>query len=402
MRRRRVKITGIGPVTPAGIGRDEFWKGILEPVSRVRPFAKLGEQYGPLVAAYMDGFDIGNYIDRTLLPKGAARHTLFAVAGSVLALQDAGLSREDFAAANGAIVTGTSLMDFGGTISTIDAVHRRGVRGAQGRAVYTANLASVPTALNEAFGMAARSMVIQSSCCSGLDAIGYSANLVATGEVDMVICGGTEAPLHRCPLLELRATGLTPMTDEMPERLARPFDLWRTTGVVSEGASMFLIEPENSPRRGYSYITGYAFANDKPGDLCGGMATAGKQAIADARLRTDQIDVINAWGPGHKLIDQMEAQAMKDLFQGHLANIPAVSIKGSVGSPLGSAPAIQVATAALGHRFGMIPPTVNWDYADPACPLNLSNQPRSISHAVTLVNAHGLAGVNSSLILERC
>lgn len=218
----------------------------------------------------------------------------------------------------------------------------------------------------------------------------------------MVICGGTEAPLHRCPLLELRATGLTPMTDEMPERLARPFDLWRTTGVVSEGASMFLIEPENSPRRGYSYITGYAFANDKPGDLCGGMATAGKQAIADARLRTDQIDVINAWGPGHKLIDQMEAQAMKDLFQNHLANIPAVSIKGSVGSPLGSAPAMQVAAAALGHRFGMIPPTVNWDYADPACPLNLSNQPRSIGHAVTLVNAHGLAGVNSSLILERC
>ncbi|HWA11341.1 MAG TPA: beta-ketoacyl synthase N-terminal-like domain-containing protein [Opitutaceae bacterium] len=402
MRRRRVKITGIGPVTPAGIGREEFWKGILEPVSRVRPFAKLGEEYGPLVAAYMDKFDVGQYLDRKLLPKGAARHTLFAVAGSVLALQDAGVSKEEFAAANSAIITGTSLMDFGGTISTIDSVARRGVRGAQGRAVYTANLASVPTALNEAFDMASRSMVIQSSCCSGLDAIGYAANLIATGEADMVLCGGTEAPLHRCPLLELRATGLTPMTDEMPERLARPFDLWRTTGVVSEGASMFLIEAEKSPRQGYSYITGYAFANDKPGDLCGGIATAGKQALADARLRPDQVEAINAWGPGHKLIDQTEVQAMIDLFHSDLAGIPAVSIKGSVGSPLGAAPAIQVAAAALGHRCNAIPPTVNWEYPDPSCPLNLSNQARSVAHAVTLVNAHGLAGVNSSLILEKC
>ncbi len=402
MNRRRVKITGIGPVTPAGIGRDDFWKGILEPVSRVRPFVKLGDQYGPLVAAYIDGFDINRHIERSKLPKGAARHTLFAVAGSILALQDAGISQEEFAAANNAIVTGTSLMDFGGTISTIDAVHKRGPRAAHGRAVYTANLASVPTALNEAFGMSARSMVIQSSCCSGLDAIGYAANLVATGESDMILCGGTEAPLHRCPLLELRATGLTPMTDEMPERLARPFDLWRTTGVVSEGASMFVIEPETSPRPGYSYITGYAFANDEPNDLCGGMAVAARQAMASARIRPEQVDVINAWGPGHKLIDETEARAMNQVFQSLLPGIPVVSIKGSIGNPLGAAPAIQLATAALGHRFGLIPPTVNWDYPDPSCPFNLSNQPRSVSHAVTLINAHGLAGVNAALVLERC
>src|SRR6266498_3217557 len=116
MKRRRVKITGIGPVTPAGIGREEFWKGILEPVSRVRQFKDLGEEYGPMVAAYIDRFNIAKYVDRTLLPKGAARQTLFAVAGAVLAVQDAGISQEDLAKLQCAVVTGSSIMDFGGTI----------------------------------------------------------------------------------------------------------------------------------------------------------------------------------------------------------------------------------------------------------------------------------------------
>lgn len=403
MRRRRVKITGIGPVTPAGIGREEFWKGILEPVSRVRPYLGLPEQDGPLVAAYMDKFEISNYCDRTLLPKGSARHTLFAVAGAMLALQDAGLSPADLKGKNCAIVTGSSLLDFGAIGNAIDTVQRRGPRAAKGKVVYTTTLTSVPDAINQVLGITARAMTLQSSCCSGGDAIGFARDLVATGEADIAICGGTEAPLHRFPILELRAAGLTPPTTEMSERLARPFDLWRTTGVVSEGASMLVIEPENSPRRGYSYITGYAFANDAPGDLCGGMAEASRLALADARVRPIDIEEISAWGPGHKLIDEAESIAMQKVFpDGILAQIPTVSIKGAIGNPLGAAPAIQVAAAALSQRFGVIPPTVNWHYPDPACPLNLSSQPRSIEHARTLINAHGVGNVNASLVLERC
>jgi 3-oxoacyl-(acyl-carrier-protein) synthase len=403
MKRRRVKITGIGPVTPAGIGREEFWQGILEPVSRVRPFAKFGKEYGSFVAAYLDNFDVGRYLeDRSVLPNGAARHTLFAVAGIILAVKDAGISREELAGINSAIVVGSSLMDFGGITSSTDAVHRRGVRGAQGRTIYTTNITSIPDAINQTFGLAARTMTVQNSCCSGLDAMGYASDLVATGEADLVLCGGTEAPLHRCPLLELRAAGLTPETTEMPERLARPFDLWRTTGVVSEGAAMFVIEPEASPRRGYSFISGYGFANDDATDLCSGLTASARLALAEARIKLGEVEVINAWGPGHKLIDQAEARAMQRLFEDQLPGIPVVSLKGAIGSPLGAAPAIQVAAAALGQRFGVIPPTVNWQYPDPTCPLNLSNQIRSVAHAVTLINSHGVGKVNANLVLERC
>jgi 3-oxoacyl-[acyl-carrier-protein] synthase II len=403
MKRRRVKITGIGPVTPAGIGREAFWSGILEPVSRIRPYAKFGEEYGPFVAAHISAFDIGKYInDRSLLPKGAARHTLFAVAGAALALADAGIQASELREADCVIITGSSLMDFGGITSSTDAVHKRGAAAAIARTIFTTNITSVPEAINRMLGITARTMTLQNSCCAGMDAIGQAAALVSEGKAEIALCGGTEAPLHRCPLLELRAAGLTPTTTEMPERLARPFDLWRTTGVVSEGACMFVIEPETSKRRGYSYVAGYGFANDRPTDSCGGMKAAGKIALADAGLRPEEIDAINAWGPGHKFIDEGEARAMVDLFKSALAEIPAVSIKGAIGSPLGAAPAIQVAVTALAQKFGIIPPTVNWEYPDPACPLNLSGHARNVDHVYTLINSHGVGSVNSSLLLARC
>jgi 3-oxoacyl-(acyl-carrier-protein) synthase len=402
MNRRRVKITGIGPVTPAGIGKELFWKGILEPVSRVRPFTKLEPELGPFVAAFIEGLHIDQYVPRASVPKGSARHTLFAIAGAALALRDAGMSSDDFVHANTVVVAGACVMDFEGIIRTVEAVTEKGVRGAQGRAVYTTNAAAIAATVGEVLGIPARTMSVQSSCCTGLDAIGHAARLVGSGEADIAICGGTDAPLFQCPLVELRAVGMTPDTTDNAKKLDRPFDMWRTTGVVSEGACMFVIETETSPRPGYSFVTGYAYSNDRPKELCSGMAVAMKQALADANIRAAQVECISAWGPGHRLIDAAEARMLDEVFGKQLAGIPALSIKGSIGNPLGAAGAIQVAAAALSQKTGYIPPTVNWQFPDPDCPLNLCANQRHISHDVTLVNAHGLSGVNSSLILHRC
>lgn len=402
MKRRRVKITGIGPVTPAGIGRDAFWQGILEPVSRIRPYNKFGEEFGPFVAAYISAFDIRKYYGDADLPKGSARHTLFAVAGVLLALEDAKISRKQLGKSHCAIVTGSSLVDFGGIGNAIEAVQERGARGAQARVVYTTTLSAIPDVINKVCGIVARTMTVQTSCCSGIDAIGHAADLVASGEVEIALCGGTESPLHRFPMLELRAAGLTPTTAELPERIARPFDKWRTTGVVSEGACMFVLEPDSSPRPGYSYVAGYAFANDEPDSLCSGITAAAKLAIAQARLRPSLIEAVSAWAPGHKLIDEGEARALTHIFGATLPGVPVSSIKGAIGAALGAAPAIQVGAAALAQRFSTIPPTVNWTHSDPACRLNLSNKPRAIAHASTLVNAHGVGSLNTCLVLERC
>lgn len=402
MKRRRVKITGIGPVTPAGIGREAFWKGIQEPVSRVRPYGRIGEAFGPFVAAHIERFSIVKYADRTLIPKGAARHTLFAVAGAVLALEDAGIALEELRGAASAVITGSSIMDFGGTLSSIDGVARRGVEVAQPRVLYAIGVGSVPSAINEVLGINGRTVAFSNQCSSGLDAVGHAADMISRGEIDIAICGGTEAPLHRFPMIELRAAGLTPASIEMSDRLARPFDLWRTTGVVGEGCCIMILEGEESPRRGYSYVSGYGFASDEYDDLCSGMVDAGRFAMAQARVRPSDIDVINAWGPGHKLVDRGEGFAMQKLFGSALPGIATLSIKGSIGTPLGAAPAIQLAAAALAQRFDTIPPTVNWQRPDPECPFDLAAHSRAIDHRWTLINSHGLGALNSSMVIERC
>ena len=402
MRRRRVKITGVGPVTPAGIGREAFWRGIQEPVSRVRRYTELGEEFGPFVATCVDGFDLREYFPPALgHGRGLARHTEFALAGTMLALADAGISLDDVRSATTAIAIGASSMDFGAICRSIDSTFRRGVRGALHPLIYVVSPASIGGSIVDKLGLRGRSIALQSSCCAGIDAIGFATDVVARGEADIAICGGSEAPLHRHPMLELRAAGLTPRNAEDPEKQCRPFDLWRTTGVIGEGASVFILEPESSPRKALAWVDGYAFASDVSPTPLSGLADAAIEAIANAGLRSRDIDALDAWGPGHRQIDALEVVAMRRVFGELLKALPTASIKGAIGNPLGAAGAIQVASAVMALQIGVIPPTVNWEHPDPACNLSLSSESRALFPRNVLVNAHGLSGSNASVVLTR-
>jgi 3-oxoacyl-(acyl-carrier-protein) synthase len=245
-------------------------------------------------------------------------------------------------------------------------------------------------------------MAIQGACCSGIDAIGQAAERVASGESDLAICGGAEAPVFYHPMLELKMAGLAPGNPDRPERQCRPFDLWRTTGVIGEGACLFVLEPENSPRPGYAWVDGYSFTNNSPGDDSEGLERAIRFTLANAHTSIAEVDAISAWGPGHRQLDAAEAQSLRRIFGPRLDEIPASSIKGAIGNPLAAAGAIQVGAALLGMRRGFIPPTVNWEFPDPQCSLNLSGAARWLSSGVTLINGHGLLGTNSCLLLRRC
>jgi 3-oxoacyl-(acyl-carrier-protein) synthase len=202
-------------------------------------------------------------------------------------------------------------------------------------------------------------------------------------------------------MIGFNAAELSPATDEDPEKLCRPFDLWRTTGVLGEGACMFILEPEESPRKALAWITGYGLANDHDGQTAMGLAAAIKAALANARRHTHEVGYINAWGTGHRHIDANESRALQAVFGAHLANIPVSSIKGSIGTALGASGPIQAASTILSILYEILPPTVNWETSDPGCPLNLSNLPRRVQPLVAIVNAHGLSGSNSALVLEK-
>ncbi len=400
MKRRRVKITGIGFVTPAGIGKEAFTKGILSGKSFVGPVTRFDPAAGPFVASEILDFKLKNYLPE-IVKLRLPRHTQFALAATKLALGDAGLSIDEVDSSSPLIVLGTSLMDSEVVNKTIESVERRGPRYGLKRVVYDGPVSSIAGAIAR-WITTGRTLSLQSACCAGSDAIGHAAAMVSSGESDLAICGGTEAPICYHPMLELKMAGLSPDSAETPEQLSRPFDLWRTTGVIGEGACVLVLEPESSPRPGYAFVSGYAFAtdpSDRPGE---GLREASQLCLANANLKRNEIDHISAWGPGHREIDRVEATVLRDVFGSVIDGISVTSIKGAIGNPLGAAGAIQAGCAALCIRDSFVPATVNWQFPDPECRLNLSAETRFCEIRAALVNSHGLSGTNSCLVLKQC
>lgn len=398
--RRRVKITGIGPVTPAGIGRDEFFRGINQSVSRVRRLDKWETDSNAFVGAEVPEFDLKHYAPEEN-PRRMSRHTQFALVAGKLAMQDAGLTPETCASLSPMVVTGTSIMDIDRIGRGIETVIKKGPRYTPNSIIYEASTVNVAGKIAKLVGEGTRMFTMQTSCCSGLDAIGQAFELVATGQTDLAIAGGSESPFAYYPMLAFNASELSPTAQENPEKACRPFDLWRTTGVLGEGAAMLVLEPEHSPRPAYAWISGYGYANDLEGQTTSGLLQAARQAMANARIQVGAIDYINAWGPGHRQIDHQEARVLQTLFGDRLKEIATVSLKGAIGTALAASGAIQTASVALSFARGQLPPTVNWETPDPNCPLNLSGQPRFIEPQAAMVNSHGLSGSNTTLILER-
>jgi 3-oxoacyl-(acyl-carrier-protein) synthase len=400
MKRRRVKITGLGFVTPAGVGRDEFERGILEPVSRVELLTRFPTEAGAFVGAEIKGFKLERYV-KAVNSKRMPRHTQFALAATEMAAADAGLTLPQLKDRGALVMIGATLMDFGTINKGVDLILRHGPVSALPTSVSSALVSGIGAAVGDLIGGTTRTLSLQSACCSGLDAIGQAADMIATGEADIALCGGTEAPLHFHPMLELKLAGLAPGNPELPERQCRPFDRWRTTGVIGEGACVMVLEAEGQGGPAYAHIEGHAYASDASNQPCVGLLEAMRLAVGNAGLRPKDIDAVSAWGPGHKTLDAAEAMMMERFFGNDLAELPVYSLKGAIGNPLGAAGAIQAGCAALGLKHGFIPPTVNWKYPDPSCRLNLSAAARYVAHERTLVNAHGLSGTNACLILHR-
>jgi 3-oxoacyl-(acyl-carrier-protein) synthase len=369
-------------------------------VSRVAATRKFPDEAGSFVSAEVKNFKLEHHVPE-VSSKRMPRHTQFAVAATAMALADAGMRFEDLRGRLPVVMIGASLMDFGSINKGVEMIVRKGPVNGLPSTVYSASVSSISGTIGEIIGGTTRTLAVQSACCAGTDAIGQAVEMVASGETDLAISGGTEAPVYFHPMLELKLAGLATGNPEFPERQCRPFDLWRTTGAIGEGACVLLLEPETSPRPGYAFVDGYAFASDPLNEPGAGLYDAMSLAVANAGLHLSQIEHVSAWGPGHKVIDKAEAAALGRLFGPGLRELPISSIKGVIGNPLGAGGAMQAGCAALGLVRGVIPPTANWEHPDPDCPLNLSAQARYLVHHTALINAHGLSGTNSCLVLTR-
>ncbi len=408
-RRNRVVITGMGILAPNGIGLRAFWESLLAGRSGIGPITLFdATELKSRIAGEVKDFDPLDYIEPELKPKRMARHTQFAFAAGMMALRDAGLqiTEADLPSPTPVVIgISTSAMDvIEREFSNFD---RRGPDGVSPITLSSLAPQAAANAIADRIGAHAHAATVSSACPSGLDALALAASMIRSGEAELAIAGGADAPITKYSLAAFIASGLSSRRNGEPDKASRPFDLGRDSGVISEGAGIFILEDfERAQARGariYLEISGYARTRDHvPSDPGSGLVEAMKLALANAARTTDDIDYISAYGPGHPTLDAAEVRYIKEVFGARAYSIPINSVKGVTGNPLSAGGPFQVAACALSLRDQLIAPTANYETADPTCDLDfVPSKARRAKIDCALINVRGLGGSASTMLVSR-
>jgi 3-oxoacyl-[acyl-carrier-protein] synthase II len=409
MKRNPVVITGMGILAPNGIGNEAFWESLINGRSGIGPITLFdASDLKSRIAGEVKNFDPHDYIEPELKPKRMARHTQFAYAATMMALEDAGLeiSEADFPSPTPVVVgVSTSALD------VIESVFRvsdhRGIDAIAPTALGASKPQAAANVIADRIGARAHAATVSSACPSGLDAVALAAWMIRTGAAELAIAGGADAPLTKHGMASFIATGLSSLRNGEPEKASRPFDIERDSGVISEGAGMFVLENfERAQARGariYLEISGYATQRDRGLDEpASGLADSMKLALANAARSESDIDYISAYGPGHPILDAAEVRYIKEIFGERAYSIPISSIKGVTGNPLAAGGPLQLAACALSFRDQLIAPTANCEMPDPECDLDfVPKRARKAKLDCILMNVRGLGGSASSLVVDR-
>ena len=409
LKRNRVVVTGMGVVAPNGIGLEAFWSSLLAGRSAIGPIT-LFDATGmrSRIAGEVKNFRASDYIEPKLKPNRMARHTQLAYSAAMMAINDAGLEvcEADLPSPTPVVIgVSTSAMDI--IEDSISEFERRGPSGISPAAVGALTPQAAANVIADRIGINAHATTVSSACPSGLDAVAVAAKLIQTGEAELAIAGGADAPITKHTFAAFTASGLSSCRNGDPERASRPFDRDRDSGVISEGAGMFVLENlERAEARGariYLEITGYArqrdYLTEAPGS---GLVDTMKLALANAGVTPNDVDYISAYGPGHPVLDAVEVRYIKEVFGRRAYVIPISSIKGVTGNPLAAGGPLQLAACGLSFRDQMIAPTANYEFEDPECDLNfVPGHPRKQKLNCILINVRGLGGSTTSLVVQR-
>jgi len=409
-RAARVVVTGAGAVTPFGVGVSAFWQGLLEGRSAARPITAFDASAFPArIAAEVRDFDPLSFLDAR-----EARHTdrmaQFAVAATDLALAQSGLSITEANRDRIGVLIGTGI----GGIATLEAQHRVLLEKGPGRVspylipMMIADMASGYVSIR--VGARGPNSSVCTACASGTHAIGDSFEIVARGDADVMIAGGTEAcitPVGLAGFCALRA--LSRRNDE-PQRASRPFDAQRDGFLMGEGAGIVVLERlEHAEARGaepLGEIIGYGMSGDAYHQTHNapegeGAARAMRAALVSAGIEPEQLDYINAHGTSTPANDLAETQAIKTVFGEHAYKVPVSSTKSEVGHLMGAAGAVELIACLMAIKDGIVPPTINYEFPDPDCDLDyVPNQARKHQVKVALSNSFGFGGHNAALVVR--
>jgi 3-oxoacyl-[acyl-carrier-protein] synthase II len=408
---RRVVITGLGAVTPIGLGVEGLWDGLRRRTSAVRAITRFDPSvFKSRIAGEVDGFHATDHIEARRARR-LDRYSQFSIAATRMALADATLElhREDLDRVG--TMMGTAL---GGVAHGEQQYHNfltQGPRAVDPSLALTvfAGAASCNSAIE--FGCTGPNATNGMSCASGAIAIGEAFRAVAHDQADVMIAGGAEAPLAPLCFGAFAIIRAMSTRNDDPARASRPFDVGRDGFVMAEGAAVLVLEERSRAlARGapvYAEICGYGLTNDAyhmtaPRPDGSQAARCIRNALAEARVAPQEVGYINAHGSSTPLNDPTETSAIKQVFADHAYRLALSGTKGYYGHALGASGAIEAAICALASRRGWIPPTVNLETPDPACDLGyVTGEGRPLAPDYMVSNSFGFGGINAALVFRR-
>jgi 3-oxoacyl-[acyl-carrier-protein] synthase II len=412
MSKRRAVITGLGPITCIGIGRDNFWRGLRAEKSGVRTIASFDTS---AFNAHCAG-QIVDWVPEEYFPphrlKRLDRYAQFAVASAKLALDDAGISySREMPQHRIGVSFGTAL----GGISNAEQDHARflkkGTRGVNPTLAVQVFGGSAHSNIAIEFGFRGVGTTNSNSCASGTVSVGEALRYIRDDFADVIVAGGAEAPLSPLTFGAFAIIKSMSQWTGDPALACRPFDLERDGFVMAEGAASLIVEElEHARERGahiYAEVLGYSLNNDAfhmTSPLPSGESStrAMRDALADAELVPEQIDYINAHASSTSLNDSCETAAIKEVFGDHARRIPVSGTKAYTAHALGATGAIEAAICALALDRHWVPPTLNRYHPDPACDLDVvPDHGRDAELNYVLSNSFGFGGINACVVLGR-
>ena len=412
---RRVVVTGLGAMSPNGIGKKKFWSNTCNGISGIRPISSFDPtSLSCQIAGEVQGFDPSEYYSETDLKK-LSRSVPLAIAASKEALHDSAIdlaqfNEEDFESLGVIVGTGGAGFDFSEKQFEIFFSDQKNKISPY--AISNSLVGMLSSEISMYFGLQGQSHVLSNGCTSSTDAIGYSFNTIRSGQEDWVLTGGVDACITPAMMVGFERMRVNPTHyNDDPTRGSRPFNLDREGFVLSEGSWMMVLEElEHANRRDapiYGEVLGYGSTCDAYHRVA--IMPDGKQstraihsALKDAKINKEQVDYINFHGTSTIVNDKVETLAVKNLFNSLSPKIPVSSTKSMVGHPQGASGGLGVSVSLLSLYNNFLTPTINQENPDPDCDLDyVPNKGREEKLNIAVCNCISFGSKNSALVLGK-
>ncbi|MBR1729238.1 MAG: beta-ketoacyl-ACP synthase II [Selenomonadaceae bacterium] len=408
----RVVITGMGAITPIGIGKENFWKALIEGKNGIKRITHFDPtDYPSQIAAEVNDFNSEDYMDK----KDAKRmdhYTQFSLAASKLAIADAKIDLESVNRDRFGVIIGSGI----GGIETLHSQYEKFFDKGPSRIspffipMIIPNIAAGQVAIE--LKLHGPSICIATACATGTNCIGEAFKLIQRGGADLILAGGTEASISQAPIAGFCAMkALCTDHNDDPEHASRPFDKNRSGFVMGEGSGVVVLESlDHAKARGahiYAEITGYgtncdAYHITSPAPHGEFQAKCMQLAIDDADVKPEEIDYINAHGTSTHMNDEGESEAIKTVFGEHAKNLSVSSIKSMIGHLLGAAGGVECIATALTIENDIIPPTINYETPDENMDLDyVPNVAKKKVVNKAISNSFGFGGHNACILLQK-